>query len=126
MTQKNSFTGWVENRWSKQSVLAWKLELFSHNLAPATVNAKLCAVNSLLPGKLLNYAQKQKNTAFGPAFYQVRGGAFLKTLEIPLLSVAFGKNKDDYPDTHCIKIIVLTWLVTTKSLFLKSVAEQQV
>lgn len=45
---------------SKQSVLAWKLELLSHNPAPATVNAKLCAVNSLLPGKLLNYAQKQK------------------------------------------------------------------
>ena len=33
---------------TKQAVIAWKSELLEKGLAPATVNAKLCAVNSLL------------------------------------------------------------------------------
>lgn len=34
---------------------------------------------------------------------------FSKVLENPLFSEVLAKNKDDYLDTHCIKIIVLTW-----------------
>lgn len=87
------FARWLEGGpVSKQTMIAWKSALLSKSLTPATVNAKLCAVNSLM--RFLGWNEcKVKLLRIQRRIFREQSRALSKAEYLRLLDAARGQGK---------------------------------